>query len=423
MAVDGDRPRRVEGLRAIETVTDAPSYRRLFAVEGMPRLVASMLIARTASQMVALVLVLFALDRYGSAAIAGTVTFLSIAPGLVVSPIAGALLDRYGRTRLVIADYIVAAAALGLIALLAALDRLPVPALLAIVTVASLTFPLSTVGIRTLFPLIVPRPLWERANAIDSNGYVLSSVVGPALAGTLVATLGGELALATTAAIFGLAAVVTIGLRDPATRRSQGRLLADAWAGVVYVARNPTLRGLALSVSTANVAWGLFFIALPVLVIERLGQGPAAVGQLFALLGIAGSLSVLAVGRIPSAGRERPLLAVSMLGIGIGIAAIVLFPHPLTVALAMLAIGVANGPFDVVLFTLRQRRTDPAWLGRAFAVSMALNFAGFPVGAALSGSVIPISLEAALVAAVALEAAAALLVFASIPRGEQPEFA
>ncbi|MEK6619819.1 MAG: MFS transporter, partial [Chloroflexota bacterium] len=195
-------------------MTEAPSYRRLFAVEGMPRLVASMLIARTASQMVALVLVLFALDRYGSAAIAGTVTFLSIAPGLVVSPIAGALLDRYGRTRLVIADYVVAAAALGLIALLAALDRLPVPALLAIVTVASLTFPLSTVGIRTLFPLIVPRPLWERANAIDSNGYVLSSVVGPALAGTLVATLGGELALATTAAIFGLAAVVTIGLRD-----------------------------------------------------------------------------------------------------------------------------------------------------------------------------------------------------------------
>jgi hypothetical protein len=37
---------------------------------------------------------------------------------------------------------------------------------------------------------------------------------------------------------------------------------------------------------------------------------------------------------------------------------------------------------DIALFTMRQRRTDPAWIGRAFAVSMALNFVGFPIGAA-----------------------------------------
>jgi hypothetical protein len=44
--------------------------------------------------------------------------------------------------------------------------------------------------------------------------------------------------------------------------------------------------------------------------------------------------------------------------------------------------GLANGPLDIALFTLRQRRTDPAWMGRAFTISMNLNFSGFPIGAA-----------------------------------------
>src|SRR5207245_8039449 len=81
------------------------------------------------------------------------------------------------------------------------------------------------------------------------------------------------------------------------------------------------------------------------------------------------------------------------------------------VALVMVLIGVATGPFDVVLFTLRQRRTDPAWLGRAFAVSMSLNFVGFPVGSALGGALAPLSLEAAFVIALALNVVAAVIAF------------
>ena len=44
---------------------------------------------------------------------------------------------------------------------------------------------------------------------------------------------------------------------------------------------------------------------------------------------------------------------------------------------------------------MRQRRTDPAWMGRAFAVSMAVNFMGFPIGAAAAGAIAAVSLPAA----------------------------
>jgi len=374
-----------------------------------------MLLARTATTMVQLVLVLFALDRFHSPGLAGTVTFLSLAPGLLVSPISGALLDRHGRVKLMVVDYVVAAASLALIVGLGAADLLSEALLLATVTVMSLTFPLSTTGVRTMFPLIVPRPLWERANALDSNGYVVSSIFGPAIAGALVATVGSLWALALTAAFYAVAAVITVPLRDPLGRVPHGALLSDAWAGLVYTWRNASLRGLGIAVSTANVANGLFFIGLPVLVLSRLGGGAAQVGQLFALMGVTAAVSVLFIGRVGTEGRERPFLSGAMLLTGIAYGAVLISPNLLFAALAMALIGLATGPFDVVLFTLRQRRTDPAWLGRAFAVSMSLNYIGFPIGSALGGAVAPLSLELAFLAAMGLTAIAAALSFALIP--------
>ena len=75
--------------------------------------------------MVGVAIVLFTLDEYDSPALAGLVTLAYILPGILVSPIAGALLDRHGRVRLIILDYIVAGSTLGIIALLALSDRLP----------------------------------------------------------------------------------------------------------------------------------------------------------------------------------------------------------------------------------------------------------------------------------------------------------
>src|SRR5205807_10442474 len=111
----------------------------------------------------------------------------------------------------------------------------------------------------------------------------------------------------------------------------------------------------------------------------------------------------------------RQLMAGSMLIMAVGYLVTLLSGNLLVIAVAMLVLGLATGPFDVVLFTLRQRRTDPAWLGRAFAVSMSLNFIGFPVGTALGGALAPLSLEVAFLAAMGLTAIAAALSFALIP--------
>ena len=96
--------------------TDRPSYRALLAVPWLGRALASMQVIRIAQSMIGVTLVLFSLGRYGSPAIAGLVTFASIAPGLLISPIGGALLDRHGRVRLILLDLAISALALAIIA-------------------------------------------------------------------------------------------------------------------------------------------------------------------------------------------------------------------------------------------------------------------------------------------------------------------
>src|SRR3954468_4932683 len=119
------------------------SYRALLTVPGLGRILLSMQLARIAQSMVGVALVLFTLDEYGSPALTGVITAASVLPGLLIAPIAGALLDRHGRTRLVMLDYAVAVLSLVLIGGLAHLDALPVPVLLAITVISSLTSILS----------------------------------------------------------------------------------------------------------------------------------------------------------------------------------------------------------------------------------------------------------------------------------------
>ena len=393
-----------------------PSYRALLAVPSLGRALAGMQIIRIAQAMIGVALVLFSLVRYGSPAIAGLVTFASVTPGLLISPIGGALLDRHGRTRLILLDLVIAALSLAIIAGLAELDRLPAGLLVLIAAISSLTGPLGATGLRTLFPLMVPSHLWERLNAIDSNGYVVAAIVGPPIAAVLVGTFGGPAALASIAVLLGVAAIVLRPVPEPTAEvQSSGRLLLDAWQGLVYTWRNRTLRGLGLTITTLNLGNGMVSIVVPLLVLQRLNLDEAAVGLVFAVQGAAGVVTGLLAGRMDTRGREVRLFVGPMVVMAPALA-LLLLPGLWPVVLSMTIIGAATGPLDVTMFTIRQRRTDPAWMGRAFAISMAFNFAGWPVGAAIAGVIATSSIEAAIIVGIAASAVAVILAATMIPR-------
>jgi predicted MFS family arabinose efflux permease len=125
------------------------------------------------------------------------------------------------------------------------------------------------------------------------------------------------------------------------------------------------------------------------------------------------------IGRVSTEGRERLLIAVSI-AIQVPTLVLLAFANSLLEVFAIAVIaGAAGSVINVGIFALRQRRTHAAWFGRAFAVSMSLNFAGAPIGSALSGPLLEHSIALPLLLGAGMSVVAVVAAFALIP-GRQP---
>jgi predicted MFS family arabinose efflux permease len=389
------------------------SYRDVLRLPYVARLLGATLLGRLAEEMFALIIVLYVLTVYASPRLAGVAVLASVVPGLVVSPIAGALLDRVGPVRGITVD--LAASAILVIALaFAARPGLAGSAVL--VTLAglfSLTSPLSLAGGRTLIPRLVPSAALERVNALDSGSYNLVDVLAPATAGVVFAAFGGRTTLLVVAGLYVAAwlALQTLhadaGRAAPMSRRPS--LVREAIDGVRHVLSHAVLRALAVSYGLYEVAFGILVVTVPYVVAgtaHSARQHSAKVGVLWATVGLAGIVSALLAGRLSRIGREREAIAIGILVTCLA-TPLMAFGHVAGLVLGLVAIGLAAGPVNVGLLTLRQRRTDPALLGRVLAVSISLNVLGAPIGSAIAGSLIG-STHSAVLAFLAAGAAAGL---------------
>jgi MFS family permease len=398
-------------------------YRRLLSQPDVRALLLAACLSRLAGRMLMLAIVLYVLDRFQSSVLAGWVTFATIAPGLVVSPLAGAWLDRMGPARGIVIDMAASAALILALAVAGTAGVLSVPLLFVLTTLYSLTTPLSSAGIRALLPQLVPPDARDRANALDTTSYAFIDVLGPALAGVLFGFVGPTPSMFTVAALYALAGVslASIARRQPPARNTVPKpVVHEAIAGVAYVLRNATLRGLALSYALYQLSLGILFVAVPVIVLQQTGANGYAVGGLWALTGLAGGVGALCVGQFRTTDLERRIIVVGLLA-----TAAAIYPVAVTFGLAGLAIGLMmvgffSGPIDVGVLSLRQRRTEAGWLGRVLAVSMSLNMSGLPLGSALGGVLITKSAALTFAVAGAASIAAALSAYLLLPHRSAP---
>src|ERR1017187_5493639 len=97
------------------------SYGQLIRLPNVRALLSATCLSRLAGRMFTIVIVFHALAAFGSPTLAGWVSFAAVAPGLAVSPLAGAFLDRAGALRGILVDLALSA---GLLLALAAAIRL-----------------------------------------------------------------------------------------------------------------------------------------------------------------------------------------------------------------------------------------------------------------------------------------------------------
>lgn len=381
------------------------TYRALLRIDAVGELLLAAALARLAERMLGLAVVLYALERFHSPQLAGWVAFAAMAPGLAVGPLAGALLDRIGAAWAIALDMACSAGCILVLAMLCLERADSAWSLLTLVGLYSLSNPLSAAGVRTLLPSLVPPAMLRRASALDTTIYAAVDVCGPAAAGALFGFTGAVFTLLAVAALYAGACVALLPavrvLPHPLPAWRSG-LFADAAAGVAHVLRHRSLRALSLAYGLYQLAWGILMVAVPVFVTRVAGgraRGDLLVGALWAVSGIAGAAGALLAGHYGAPGRERTMMALGML-----LTPLAIYPLSAGFGLPGLGVGLAlvgflAGPVDVGVLTLRQRRTEPGWLGRVMAVSISLNLSGAPIGSALGGVVATWSVPAAFAAA------------------------
>ena len=396
------------------------SYDSVLGLAGVRELLQATMLSRLATRMFLVALVLYTLGRFASPELAGWVGFAALIPGMVVSPLAGALLDRVGAGRAVVIDLAISALLVAGLAVADALGNVGAAGLLGLCGVFALTSPLSASGVRTLLPRLVPAEMRDRVNALDTTVNAAVDVAGPIVAGPLIGFAGPVPAFAVIAVLYAVAcgAVMPAIRREGAPPPAAGRLLGQAREGVAYVFGQPTLRWLAASYSLQMASWGMLLVIVPVAVGRAIGVGPAAdsmVGMLWAAAGCAGIVGALTAGRMGIMGHERMTIALGGLATAVALWPVGATAGLIGLAAGMLLLNFAAGPVDVAVLTLRQRRTDPARLGRVLAVSMSLNMSGLPIGSAIGGLLVAHSTILALAAA-ALASLLSAAVIALVPR-------
>ena len=336
----------------------------------------------------------------------------------------GALLDRSRRPDRLLAWTLVAYA-LGIVAVQAAVGRLPMPALAAIALLAGLFNPAVTGGWTAQLPRVVTGRELDRGSALDALTFSAASLAGPALAAGVAAGIGARAAVLTAAALVVLAvpsacslsryrppAAMGVGQRRVALRRQM------AAGFTVIAARRPLLRATVTSVvSYAGI--GMLLVCCPLLGAQRLGD-PARGALLISAIAVASLTANAILARWPGRGRADTRVFASTLVIGVSIAAAALAPGWLTLAAVALG-GAGEGPQLTALFAVRHRETPAKLRGQVYTTAASLKIAGMAAGAALAGPLAGWSVTGCLLIAAGTElcAAAAYLAAGSTRPGRR----
>jgi MFS family permease len=276
---------------------------------GLRRYLAGAAAARVGDEMSAPALLLLGLAVTGRPETgSGLLASLTIA-GAAGGPMFGVLLDRSRRPDRLLA-WTLATYALGMVAVQAAVGRLPMPALAAIALLAGLFNPAVAGGWTAQLPRVVTGRELDRGSALDALSFSAASLAGPALAAGVAAGIGARAAVLAAAALVMLAvpsacslsryrptAAVGAGQRRVALRRQ----MAAGFA--VIAARRPLLRATVTSVvSYAGI--GMLLVCCPLLGAQRLGD-PARGALLISAIAVASLTANAILARRPGAPRRR----------------------------------------------------------------------------------------------------------------------
>lgn len=356
-------------------------YRSVFSLPGTARLFASALVGRMPQGMSALAILLLIRDTTHSYAAAGAAVGVNAFAAAACAPIAGRLVDRWGRDR-VLAPFAVVQAGVYVALVVAADDRAGNAALILLAGLAGSLLPPIAPVVRVVLGEVFEDPaVRDRAYAVESILQELIWIAGPGVVAAVVAVLSPSAAVAMLG-LFGVLGTATF-LRGSLLRSSPRRVVSHARRSAL---RSRELRALLGPIALTGLCLGAIEVGLPSLALHVGSRSDA--GLLLALWSVGSISGGLWYGgrdwRSPLSSRYRQLLVV-----------LVVCTAPLVAARSIAAgaacavlAGVAIAPLFSCQYALVGRASRTGSETEAFTWSTGALIGGVAAGSAGGGAVI-----------------------------------
>jgi len=305
-------------------------------------------------------------------------------PTVIFGLIAGPLVDRFNRQRMMVMADIVRAV-LTITIPFFALRWLPgVFVVVFCVATASAFF---NPAKQSLLPTLVPSNLLVRANGVMFSTEKGMELIGYSIAGFIAAAVSWIPLFFVDAATYLVSAVTLLGVRDERDPTARGRLTVfkDIREGTQFVLRSPVLSSTMAVAAMAALFGGMTFPILVVLAYGPLAGGALGYGLLEAALGAGVILGALIAPRLSLRYRAGTLNLSGAGSIGLGYTIIGLTPVLWIAVAIMFALGIANMIYYVPLVSVTQREAPDHIRGRVMATRFLMVQLGLLVGMVFAG--------------------------------------
>jgi MFS family permease len=303
---------------------------------------------------------------------------------------AGALADLMDRKRNLMLTNMFMLAVAGALAIFAALGHVDVTVLLVMTALLAVGAALNNPAWGASVQLTVPRQDLPQALIVNSVGFNIARVVGPAVAGLILATAGATIAFAANAASFAFVVVVVgIVLTFPRTRSSIDVPPEPFWSamrvGVAYSLAEPVVRhGLVRSAAfygCGSAIWAL----LPLYVRQVLGLSSASFGVMMGVIGAGAVLGGLGMPLLRKSFPRNNLIMLAGASCGLALIPLAIIPSAMTAHAALLVFGIAWVVGASNLQATVQLAAAPWVRARVLALYQAVYNGGMGLGAIFWG--------------------------------------
>jgi MFS family permease len=321
----------------------------------------------------------------GSAVYLGILNLCRLTPILVFTLIGGVVADRVERRRLMFSTQTVAMLLALVLATLVATGVVQIWMVLLVAVGRGVMMSFNQPARQSLISELVPHEDLMNAIALNSATLNLTRVIGPAIGGGLIATVGVAGAFSLNAAsflavLYGLAKM-RFGER-PARRR--GSMAADLMAGVRYLRGQPALRTLVLLALLPMVFGMPYMTMLTVFARDVLDTGGLGFGLLTACSGVGAVVGALGIASVRAHTRRGRLMLAGLVAFGAALLVFALSHWLLLSLLALVAVGAGQQAYMATNNTLIQVYVAEEYRGRILS-TLFLNRGMVPLGTMLAG--------------------------------------